>query len=93
MPEKHKKPIREKSRSFSEDLFFSKTEQMQDLVNVLVRNYRDASHASSRTGNHATIGGHDLELYDTWLRKSAHVFQGGIKSRTDPYPCLRMGAG
>lgn len=46
---------------------------MQDLVNVLVRNYRDASHASSRTGNHATIGGHDLELYDTWLKK-AHTY-------------------
>jgi hypothetical protein len=73
MPEKHKKPVREKDRSFSENLFLSKTEQMQDLVNVLVRNYRDTSHTSSRTGYHATIGGHDLELYDIWLKK-AHTY-------------------
>jgi cyclic beta-1,2-glucan synthetase len=73
MPGTHKKPAREKVRSFSENLFLSKTEQMHDLANVLVQNYREVNHASMRNGKHTTIGRHDLELYDSWLKK-AHTY-------------------
>jgi cyclic beta-1,2-glucan synthetase len=73
MPEKHKKLAREKGDSFSGNLFSSKTEQMQDLVNTLVRNYRETNRISSKPGINITLGGHDLELYDNWLAE-AHTY-------------------
>jgi cyclic beta-1,2-glucan synthetase len=73
MQQEQKKDL-EKEFYFSESSSFSKTEQMQALVNALVSNYQKISHFPLKPGKNA-LGGQDLKLYDTWLADAHNYFR------------------
>jgi cyclic beta-1,2-glucan synthetase len=73
MQQEQKKDL-EKEFYFSESSSFSKTEQMQALVNALVSNYQKISHFPLKPGKNA-LGGQDLKLYDAWLADAHNYFR------------------
>ena len=64
---------RDQDLSLSEDLLSSKTEQIQELAQALINDYKEVAPLSARPGNGVVLGGRDLKLYDDWLAK-AHAY-------------------
>ena len=48
---------------------------MQDLVDALVKNYRDAARVTSNTKIKRALGEQDLALYDTWIKQAHSYFR------------------
>ena len=58
----------------------TKTEQVQDLVNILVSSYQKVDSVtrgqrSKPVGLERDLAGHDLELYETWLAEAHRYFR------------------
>jgi cyclic beta-1,2-glucan synthetase len=73
MPNNQDNTSREEDIPVSGNLSLSKTEQMQELVNFLVSNYREISKVPAEPSKNTIIGGHDLKVYEDWLEK-AHTY-------------------
>ena len=66
---------RENEVVFSEKTYSSRTKQMQDLVDALVKNYRDAARVTSNTKIKRALAKQDLALYDTWIKQAHSYFR------------------
>jgi hypothetical protein len=58
----------------------SKTEQIQELVDILVSNYQKVNRGKPGQGLKAVLSGrdipgHDLGLYETWLSQAHNYFR------------------
>jgi cyclic beta-1,2-glucan synthetase len=73
MPGNQDNTSREEDIPVSGNLSLSKTEQMQELVNFLVSNYREISKVPAEPSKNTIIGGRDLKVYEDWLEK-AHAY-------------------
>jgi cyclic beta-1,2-glucan synthetase len=73
MPDNQDNTSREEDIPVSGNLSLSKTEQMQELVNFLVSNYREISKVPAEPSKNTITGGHDLKVYEEWLEK-AHAY-------------------
>lgn len=73
MPEDHENKIREPDFPISINSYSSKTEQMQELADFLVSNYREISQIPMEHRTRTVIGGRELKVYEDWLEK-AHVY-------------------
>jgi cyclic beta-1,2-glucan synthetase len=73
MPEDHENQIREQDDLLSEISYTSRTEQLQELVNFLVSNFKEIRPLSSEAGMKNVITSRDLKVYADWLEKT-HAF-------------------
>ncbi len=75
MPDDQNNEIQEQDIPVSGNSFSSKTEQMQELVNFLVSNYRETNRFPSEPSKKTVIGGRDLKVYEDWLEKVHTYFR------------------
>lgn len=73
MAEQPENQSREQENSYQESSFSSKTEQMQDLVDALVKNYQNVIKGTQSPAKSLVLGGIDLKQYATWLAQ-AHTY-------------------
>ncbi len=91
MLEGHENRVVEQDSSFSGNPL-PKTEQMQELVDALVRSYQKVSRTPPEPGlpqlpvKQAALGGHDLKRYETWLAEARTYFREA--SNRDLTPAL-----
>jgi cyclic beta-1,2-glucan synthetase len=75
MPEDHENIIREPAFPISGNSYSSKTEQIQELANILVSNYQGISQFPTGSGKRIVLGGRELKDYEDWLEKAHAYFQ------------------
>ena len=80
MPDGRTNPAREQDLVSPENSPTYKTEQIQELVNVLVNNYQEVNRVKAGQSLKAALSGHDLpvrnlELYKSWLGEAYRYFR------------------
>ncbi len=73
MPDERKNRNRRVGDSFPEKLVLSKNGQIQELVDTLVRNFKETSRIPVKTRANEIMGGRALDFFDNWLAK-AHTY-------------------
>ncbi|HSB65166.1 MAG TPA: hypothetical protein VLD65_01230, partial [Anaerolineales bacterium] len=61
-----------------ENSYSSKTEQIEELVNFLVSNYREIDRVLPLPDKKAVLGGSDLKVYEDWLEKVHTYFREAL---------------
>jgi len=78
MPDDQDNKNRDQDFPVSENSYSSKTEQIGELVNFLVSNYREISPVPAHTGKQTVLGGRDLKVYEEWLEKVHSYFREAL---------------